>query len=195
MEHFRPKGRVTDEQWQIVYLDDKKEQVHPGYYWLAYDWRNLFPACIACNQASTNTDGTRAGKLDRFPVDGTRAVNPDDSLASEMARLIDPYLEYPDEHLKFDPDTGIVGPKTPKGKSMIEVLGLNRDGLKEFRKTIAEAAGDQYGEYVDAVKRDDPKEKARRKENFVKYENGEAPYSAFGKEAISRIRARMKAEL
>jgi hypothetical protein len=78
---------------------------------------------------------------------------------------------------------------------MIEVLGLNRDGLKEFRKMLAEAAGDQYGEYVDAVKRNDVGEKARRKENVSKFENGEAPYSAFGKQAIHRIRERMKAEL
>src|SRR3954454_1457494 len=38
VEHYRPKGRVAERQG------------HPGYYWLAYDWDNLFPSCTFCNQ-------------------------------------------------------------------------------------------------------------------------------------------------
>ena len=64
-EHFRPKGQVT------VKDHDKKKRVqcvpydgaafdHPGYFWLAYDWRNLLPACSPCNSAE--------GKSDQFPA-------------------------------------------------------------------------------------------------------------------------------
>ena len=38
VEHYRPKGRVTE------------NTAHPGYYWLAYDWDNLLPSCAFCNQ-------------------------------------------------------------------------------------------------------------------------------------------------
>ena len=38
VEHFRPKGSVAER-------DD-----HPGYYWLAYEWENLYPSCKHCNQ-------------------------------------------------------------------------------------------------------------------------------------------------
>lgn len=34
VEHFRPKGRVDDY--------DTNVSMHPGYYWVAFDWANLF---------------------------------------------------------------------------------------------------------------------------------------------------------
>ena len=33
VEHFRPKGRVAE------------REKHTGYYWLAYEWTNLYPSC------------------------------------------------------------------------------------------------------------------------------------------------------
>jgi uncharacterized protein (TIGR02646 family) len=195
VEHFRPKGRVTDEEWQIVYVDDQKQVKHPGYYWLAYDWHNLFPSCIACNQASSNPDGTRSGKVDRFPVEGERAVKPDDKLESENALLIDPYVDDPAAHLEFDPETGIVGGKTERGRKTIAILGLNRDGLKEFRKLIAEAAGNEYNNYVDALKANRRGEIEERKKKYEIYETGEAVFSAIGKENIRQIRERLRAGL
>ncbi len=66
-EHYRPKGSIT---WRDdlkkpkikarCVLPDGKEIDHPGYFWLAYDWRNLVPACSACNSGK--------GKVDQFPV-------------------------------------------------------------------------------------------------------------------------------
>jgi hypothetical protein len=40
VEHFRPKS---------AYSQQRKFQ-YPGYYWLAYDWNNLYLSCSACNQ-------------------------------------------------------------------------------------------------------------------------------------------------
>jgi hypothetical protein len=66
-EHYRPKGSVTWKQDLTrpkvkarCTLADGSEIEHPGYFWLAYDWRNLVPACSACNSG--------AGKVDQFPV-------------------------------------------------------------------------------------------------------------------------------
>jgi len=39
VDHYRPKNRI------------KEEQTHTGYYWLGYEWSNLFPACEKCNLA------------------------------------------------------------------------------------------------------------------------------------------------
>lgn len=41
VEHFRPKGGWRQSPGQPI------EQ--PGYYWLAYEWSNLFLACGPCN--------------------------------------------------------------------------------------------------------------------------------------------------
>src|SRR5690349_1720738 len=43
IEHYRPKGGVTED-------DD-----HPGYWWLAGVWSNLLPSCPPCNQLRKHT--------------------------------------------------------------------------------------------------------------------------------------------
>src|SRR6266567_3958956 len=54
-EHFRPKGAVNcnDGAGELVKPSgqipdpangDVLEMPHPGYFWLAYDWRNLVPS-------------------------------------------------------------------------------------------------------------------------------------------------------
>ena len=65
VDHYRPKARVYGR-------DD-----HPGYYWLAYEWDNLLPACKHCNQLRSdpptlgNLGRTRGrGKGDKFPPSG-----------------------------------------------------------------------------------------------------------------------------
>jgi hypothetical protein len=42
VEHFRPKAGVRQK------ASDKLQR--PGYYWLAYEWRNLLLSCQLCNQ-------------------------------------------------------------------------------------------------------------------------------------------------
>ena len=72
VEHFRPKGRVHE------------RPEHPGYYWLAYAWSNLYAACQHCNQHRRDKptwrnpkEGPAAGKLDQFPL-------ADESVASQQ---------------------------------------------------------------------------------------------------------------
>lgn len=55
IDHFRPKGRVAE------CID------HPGYWWLAFDWRNYRFACTYCNSKRINVD-TAGGKQDHFPI-------------------------------------------------------------------------------------------------------------------------------
>jgi hypothetical protein len=58
-EHYRPKASVQvrerDSELRpavcALPLEGGKarEMKHPGYFWLAYNWRNLLPACKRCN--------------------------------------------------------------------------------------------------------------------------------------------------
>lgn len=133
VEHFRPKGAVSE------------DATHPGYYWLAYEWSNLYPACMFCNQRRYDQplwdDDKKlpaAGKATQFPLvpGGRRAHNPDDDLALELPLLLDPCTDDPVEHYSVNPFTGALLPKTERGKATERVFNLNRRRLSKFRAKI-----------------------------------------------------------
>jgi hypothetical protein len=58
VDHFRPKGRVSD-----------AEREHSGYRWLAFETRNFRYSCTFCNSRRIDVvHGTSGGKADRFPL-------------------------------------------------------------------------------------------------------------------------------
>ncbi len=129
VEHYRPKGRIRDEHGKIVTTTRilGREIDHPGYWWLAYDWVNLLPACIDCNRRRKHGDfDTAAGKAEHFAISGSRAVLPTDDLNDEKALLLDPSEKGfdPIEHFDFLPD-GKIKPKTERAAYTCELLGLN----------------------------------------------------------------------
>lgn len=138
VEHYRPKGRVTDEQDNTIQIDDGQghNKPHPGYYWLAYDWHNLLPSCIACNRPS-KIGQRRVGKWNRFPVAGKHASTPAE-IAQEQPLLLNPLIvaDDPAEHLEFDRKTGRIIGKTDRGRMTEAVLNLNREGLPEARREV-----------------------------------------------------------
>ncbi len=119
IDWFRPKASATD-------LDGKTSI---GYWWLAYEWTNLYYCCQLCN---------RKYKRNRFPVRHARATSPGADLAAEGAYLIDPCIEDPAEHLSFGLAGGVEG-KTDRGVVSIEILGLSRSDLVAQRKAAIEA--------------------------------------------------------
>ena len=61
-DHYRPKGLVNyktkpEPEWKKYKRaraanysrHPANELNHPGYFWLAYNWKNLLPACKDCN--------------------------------------------------------------------------------------------------------------------------------------------------
>jgi uncharacterized protein (TIGR02646 family) len=57
VDHFRPKNRVQG------------APDHPGYWWLAFDWRNLRYSCTFCNSRRRDVEMKRSGgKHDNFPI-------------------------------------------------------------------------------------------------------------------------------
>lgn len=55
IDHFRPKNSVSE-------CDD-----HPGYWWLAFDWKNYRYSCTYCNSRRVEVE-TAGGKQDHFPI-------------------------------------------------------------------------------------------------------------------------------
>ncbi len=138
VEHYRPKAAV----------DTPTERGRrPGYYWLASTWENLLPSCARCNRPAGGEHGDgpprTSGKGNAFPleVEADRATAEGEE-ARERALLLHPYYDDPDRHLAFV-EEGLVRAHTPKGTETIRVLGLNRRGLLERRRTqrkLVEAA-------------------------------------------------------
>ena len=83
LEHYRPKKGYQQTRGDAI--------TRPGYYWLAYRWKNLLLSCTECNEANTK------GNL--FPISGTRATLPTTRLETEGAQLINPYEEDPCESI------------------------------------------------------------------------------------------------
>jgi uncharacterized protein (TIGR02646 family) len=141
VEHFRPKGKVAERDG------------HPGYYWLAYEWTNLYPACSHCNQRRKDRPrwgdlrlvGPGGGKMDQFPLDdeSTRALSPSGDLDAEARLLLDPCADRPEEHLRFMVDGQVVAAAdSRKGKVSINVYHLRRSRLRDKRRNKVAAVVD-----------------------------------------------------
>ena len=132
VEHYRPKGRVAE-------CDD-----HPGYYWLAYKWENLYPSCTFCNQRRKDYprfDDTRIlpsqGKLDQFPIENeaNRAMKPEDKLSQERPLLLDPCKDDPEKHFTYDIHGQIHPAESNDGfaEETIRICHLRRRRLRDDR--------------------------------------------------------------
>ncbi len=137
IDHFRPKAGLKDDKTgkPIKCQVGGNTQDHPGYYWLAYDWMNLLPSCVLCNQPSSGHSSYPIGKRNYFPVMGTHATRPGDEV-NEDPLLIHPVFEDPEDHLEVD-KSGIFYAKngSPKGETCIHILGLNDRHLPDERVT------------------------------------------------------------
>ncbi|MGN8275842.1 hypothetical protein ACLEJQ_02225 [Pseudomonas sp. SMV71] len=217
VEHFRPKGRVTE------------DLAHTGYWWLASEWTNLLPSCIHCNSSEYHEvqrfvteqpykqkvkgGAYKLGKYDSFPIGGQRAMAKGDDLSAEDAYLIDPTRRNPDDHLQWIIERGLslIAPLKrgsdwdPYGLATYQVFGLNRVDLVETRTelmlgiqnellkaedALKEAASEPPGRFFDRLWKD-----AQR--IFAELEARAAPsmpYSAMVKRLVADNRARIIAE-
>lgn len=138
VEHFRPKGRVAER------VD------HPGYYWLAYSWSNLYPACEFCNKRRKDRPlwgdlrfASSGGKLDHFPleIETDRAVSHEDDITRECPLLLDPCKDDPELHLRYTFFGEIVHSRgDQRAKASISVFHLKRRRLRDLRRNRIEAA-------------------------------------------------------
>lgn len=136
-EHFRPYGGALNQ-------DGTHDPDH--YWWLAYQWHNLYPICERC----------KFNKANKFPV--TRRRPPITTINYELFRhhleseeyyremkreralLLDPCLDTPDDALLFLDDGTVVGiDGQERGQATIDIFGLNRDeSVKDRAQAIIE---------------------------------------------------------
>jgi uncharacterized protein (TIGR02646 family) len=186
VEHYRPKHEVLDDDGKPI-VHPKTGLPHPGYYWLAYDWRNLLPSCEICNRPSKSRAGTKLGKRNAFPIKGDRAFTPQDDLTKELPLLLNPLTDNPDDHLVFDETNGVVGWKTDLGKKTVEILALNRDGLLDQRRSACDEVKGLFLRLSAAVvEKRDPQEFM---DKLAQFSSGKRPFCAMALPVIARIRA------
>lgn len=190
IEHFRPKGRVTDETGNTVMViaANGASAAHPGYYWLAYDWRNLLYACAECNRPSSfKTAGTQIGKWEKFPVRGQHASRPGEE-ANEAPLLLNPVFSDPKDHLAID-ETGVLSDRTEEGDTCIRILGLNlRQALVQLRADAIVDTENAINALVTACVRRDVAVQEKQLERMSRIRSGAAPFAMACRFALNRAR-------
>lgn len=198
VEHFRPKGRVVDENFKPIRVDHPAfgNIDHPGYFWLAYTWTNLFPSCADCNRYRKHggiDQVSGAGKADRFPVENVHTCVPGDEHL-ETPLLVNPSEMNPAEHLDFRPDGTIVA-KTAAGYKTLEVLGLNlREGLVVSRRRAFSDATNRIRSLWTAIGNSGEElEIEDLREQVNKAWAGEEPHTVMQRMALLAFKQRMEA--
>ena len=128
VEHYRPKGGYD--------LGSGTPLLQPGYYWLAYDWKNLLFSCSECNTSY---------KRNHFPLvnENARDIEHRD-ITNEEPAIINPVTTDPGDHIEFSEfiirPKMVDGQESIQGKTTIGVFRLNdRKDLKERRRNAWEA--------------------------------------------------------
>jgi uncharacterized protein (TIGR02646 family) len=118
VEHFRPKSAYCQQKGETL--------TRPGYYWLAYDWDNLYLSCSACNQRC---------KRNLFPLVNptNRAHLHNNDISLEEPLLVDPGKEEPSQHILFRGADPLPVAGSIKGRTTIDLVGLDRSILNHAR--------------------------------------------------------------
>lgn len=180
-EHWRPKGAVTMRRDGRIVTIESTSGKHPGYWWLAYEWTNLLPACERCNSGR--------GKNSQFPVkdrhvfDPTEVADLDELDRRERPLLLNPLRgEDPCLHLRFN-DKGQIEPRdgSSLGQHSIEVFDLWREDLNDDRCERIEAAKNSV---MLALAQEETVDGLERSLNL--WIGMQAPYSAALREHVER---------
>jgi hypothetical protein len=198
LDHFRPKKRVTDFTGVVTIKDRRGRDIpHRGYYWLAYDFRNLLPACEVCNclnKSNHRSGGLRIGKGNLFPVKGNfRAKNPGEE-KRERPLLLNPTAKNIkiEKHLMVD-EKGFIQGLTPEGKVTCKIFGLNdRQALIQERMAAYQNGYRSVLNYLTERGNDNVIGAAISLRMMIEYEAGVKPYSAAGRAGISAMFKKLK---
>ncbi|REC99026.1 hypothetical protein [Ectopseudomonas oleovorans] len=213
VEHFRPKGGVTE------------DPAHHGYWWLAHTWSNLLPSCGHCNKRRRQHIATESmtedellalqakkpkisyGKMNQFPIAGTRATYSAPDLAPEQPYLINPCEEDPE--LFFEWSTRghysivVANAADPNSSARalrnISVFGLNRLRLVQSRTIRLNELRYQRIQILEALMNDatgpesvlNLQDALRKVEALKQYCSAEKPYSAMAKAFVESFRAEL----
>ena len=136
LDHFRPKSLAVGLSGDLAKTySTRGEDLPDGYWWLAYEWDNLYHVCQTCN----------LNKRNMFPVSGPRAKQGTigDGLSAEFAVLLDPCRDMPENFFVFDeagyitPNPSVTKDQQDRAALTIQILGLNRATLVHERHLAA----------------------------------------------------------
>lgn len=129
VDHFRPKNSVKGS------ARFPANGAHPGYWWLAFDYRNYRFSCTFCNSIRKSAEGTSGGKQDYFPLweEGNRAMSKMDDPDQELPILLDPTNLADIGALWFD-DSGFAVPQPKRPGESDEEIQVRRDRAEESIK-------------------------------------------------------------
>jgi uncharacterized protein (TIGR02646 family) len=131
VENFRPKHNARGV---------KDDFSRDSYWWLTYNWNNLYYACENCNRFKSSW----------FPIEGERAIvgmGYPEINEVEKPLLVDPCYDSPEKHLVFKQD-GSIDYLTAKGKTTIEILKLNRSDLVWVREATLKKLFESFSELL-----------------------------------------------
>lgn len=185
VDHFRPKGRV------------RENPDHPGYYWLAYEWTNLYMSCQHCNQWrrtrlewNDSRKESSGGKADQFPLsnEDTRAMSPTDDIRNEDRLLIDPCNDSPERYIGYDLRGKILAlDDNLHASTTIRVLNLCRRSLTEARyKRLQEFIS--FVIALEFVNSTSCRNKLKRR-LVASYMANDAPFAAISRYVVQRPKA------
>jgi len=214
-EHYRPKAAVLRKTATGDFVepfcsiaDPAQNQFltlgHPGYFWLAYDWRNLVPACVYCNSGlgknerfDIEKDYVVMVKLDQASFDaipsaarprpskkwpGHYYLSPTTLDQLEHPLLLNPLNagddRNPRKHIRFGVRGIVTAVKnTPIGRTSIEVFRLKDEDLRQERQASQENFGDKF---YDKLRELDPENPGQSKAQTLlnEYSQGRYPFSA-----------------
>lgn len=136
VEHFRPKN---------TYLKTEKDgKNYPSYYWLAYDWDNLFMACEVCNSSY---------KKSLFPLldESTRSKNHLGKIENEKPLLVHPTNEKPEDFITFKNFLAQGVDEQERGKKVIEFFALNKNRKSKETESYLDNLRDNREAYLKMV--------------------------------------------
>jgi uncharacterized protein (TIGR02646 family) len=126
VEHFRPKKAVRIEG----------KLAYPSYYWLAYDWENLFWCCSACNQRH---------KRSHFPLqdESKRVRNHQGNIEDEEHLFIHPIHDNPEDLIGWNAEVPVTIADNIKAATTLRILKIEqrhanarREHLSLVRKSL-----------------------------------------------------------
>lgn len=134
--------RRLEKTWHVEHYLPRKE-----FPWLQYCWENLLPSCSDCNHAkrtvrvTARTSGTWIDPVLVGHQEG-EPYEPVTALATIEDRLIEPSVDDPDVHLRFQPADCTWHDRSPVGYRTIEKLFSDRS-YNERIQGISDLARDR----------------------------------------------------
>lgn len=161
VEHHRPKGGYK-------LLSSERSSTKPGYYWLAYEWSNLYFICCRCNSIKSSV----------FPLfdESTRAKSHHDDITREVPYILDPGGTMdPRVHIRFN--NNVISGLTEFGKRTIALCKLDRPELNDKRQELLSNLDVHLGEIYVNTNSADPKFQ-RSQQYLIHCQQPSAPFSA-----------------